>query len=550
MGTIVYKYGCLAPREGLDRVLSEMRDAHRYHNDLIAIERGRRAALREHCEAPVSILAEAQRLDAEVQRVSGEIKNARKSTRSRSETQALRDELARLRVQKRDAVNAVRSARQRDPEIADAINAKAKELGKAAYALYPALGSGTRCVVDEAMGLTMKMPLFDGLEPNNPRFKRWNGEGIIGVQVNQKGEAGTGFIGSEIASNGWAELAVTHSAKRADFGFWRMRIGKNDHQTLVEWPVKIHRPIPPGAVVRRATVSLRREGPREVWSVSITLQLPDQVEDRRPAVAGLDVGWRQMGEEIRVAVWSGDDGSTGEIRIPNAVLGGLAKAAEIRAVRDKALDAMRTALTDRVPACAHWKSPERFAALSRQHPEWEDLRAWAYHDRHLWSWESGQRRKSLNRRKDLYRCAAKALGAQYGTIVLERFDLRDVARKEASDVEKARSNRHASAVSELRQALDQAAHVVTVDGADTTRTCRQCGLVSERDAMSDVIITCECGASWDQDYTAAMTIRERWSGVEVQAPDKEGKRERIARLRAEKQERETTARNEADKAAE
>lgn len=555
--TMVYRYGLRWPSNADDEraVYDEMIAGHRYHNDLIAIERGRRAAMRLHCEAPPELTEAARQADADVARLASEIKHTRAQSRTRSDTQAMRDALALARLEKKRAVDAVRAARQRDPAKADEINLRARELAKHAYALYPDLGSGTRAVVDEAVNLTVqKMALFDGLEPNDPRFCRWAGEGTIGVQVNQKGDGGEGYAGDEIRSNDWAALVPVSDTKRATYGEWRMRIGKGEAQRLVAWPVKIHRPLPAGSVVRRATVSLRKIGPRRVWSVSITVRVPQEEQTRRSGVVGIDVGWRQIGDEIRVAYWAGDDGASGELRIPAALIGGLRKADELRGVRDENLDRMRAALVDRWPACARWKSPERFVRLSRQHPEWEDLAAWRYHDQHLWAWESSQRAKSLGRRRDLYRCFARMLADRYGTVVLERFDLRRVAKRgvveAAAENETARGNRQLAAVSELRGAIENAAHVVLVDGADTTRTCRACGLVTERDSAGDVTIVCECGAVWDQDEAAAHTIRERWDGDEKEAEQKETKQARIARLKAEKMLRQGTARNAAATAAE
>ena len=43
---VVYRYGLHAPHECADTVHEQMRLAHRFYNTLVAIERGRRAAVR------------------------------------------------------------------------------------------------------------------------------------------------------------------------------------------------------------------------------------------------------------------------------------------------------------------------------------------------------------------------------------------------------------------------------------------------------------------------------------------------------------------------
>lgn len=47
MGTLVYRYGLLAPTVGADKVRAVLDTAHRFANTRVEIERGRRAALRE-----------------------------------------------------------------------------------------------------------------------------------------------------------------------------------------------------------------------------------------------------------------------------------------------------------------------------------------------------------------------------------------------------------------------------------------------------------------------------------------------------------------------
>ena len=42
----VYQFGLLPPTDGADQVRAQLRAAHEYRNDLVAIERGRRTALR------------------------------------------------------------------------------------------------------------------------------------------------------------------------------------------------------------------------------------------------------------------------------------------------------------------------------------------------------------------------------------------------------------------------------------------------------------------------------------------------------------------------
>jgi len=93
-----YVYGLPGdPIQGAPIVDQQIGGAHRYRNQLVEIERDRRAAAREVLGQHANTAGDEQRLveiDAAAREAAQEIKLARSSTRSRSEGAALR---ARLR---------------------------------------------------------------------------------------------------------------------------------------------------------------------------------------------------------------------------------------------------------------------------------------------------------------------------------------------------------------------------------------------------------------------------------------------------------------------
>ena len=315
----------------------------------------------------------------------------------------------------------------------------------------------------------------------------------------------------------------------------------------------MHRPLPAGAVVRRAAVHVRRIGPREEWSVEITVSmLPVERANLGAGAVAIDLGWRQLGDydamtdEVRVGVWLGEDGERGEVRLPSAVISGIRKAEDLRSIRDKAFDAARGALAAwltsgivlplwLVAASTHlpqWKSAARLAALCRRWAAnrvegdaeaFGALEAWRYHDHHLWSWECSQRTGALRRRREVYRVAAAHLASRYSTLVLEKFDLRKpgfaarVPAESPEENETARSNRQLCAPSELRLVASNAfrgrgGSVEDVLAQDTTRKCHVagCGLVEQWDQASEIRHRCAHGHEWDQDANAAANILARW----------------------------------------
>jgi hypothetical protein len=240
-----------------------------------------------------------------------------------------------------------------------------------------------------------------------------------------------------------------------------------------------------------------------------------------------------------------------------------------------------------------WRSEARLVAL---YSRWSGSRfegdeqpyyalaSWRARARHEWAVESCARDQALRRRRERYRVWAAQLASKYNTIVIEKFDKREVAVIPAPDVQveqnaeqaardkAARSNRFLAATSELCDCLVTAARsrgctVIAVPCEDTTRTCPVCGLVESRDAAAAIELTCECGASWDQDVDGAPAVllaraRERPGDTKILVGAREDEKknengqkpesqwQRVRRMRAEKEARMGTAREAAPEGAE
>jgi Putative transposase DNA-binding domain len=145
------------------------------------------------------------------------------------------------------------------------------------------------------------------------------------------------------------------------------------------------------------------------------------------------------------------------------------------------------------------------------------LEAWRYHDWHLWIWQESMRKKSLRRRKSLFRNEAARLAALYGEVVLHKLDLRDFQRRqrieaETAENETARSNRHTVAVAELRDCLvhgfkSRGGSDAAVPSENITQTCSLCGMEEPFEAASQIMHVCShCGERWDQDVNACRNI--------------------------------------------
>lgn len=478
-------------------------------------------------------------------------------------------------------------------------------------------------------------PLYVGVEPNDPSFVRWNGEGTVSVQFQggvsvaelRSGEDTRAQLidpapaaATDTPPSGWGSSRYTDAERLArwqhmlkhgrppkPYHMLRLRVASDGRAPVwAAWPIILHRPLPDflavrfpeawdrararevvdrfglrivaerdgevvvategggaatlaralvdaGAVsadprttaVKWAAVRLKKIGPREEWSVTFTLDVPERRERCGEGAVAVDLGWRRMGGgSLRVATTEDEAGTVRELRLDADLVRGLGKASEIRSIRDMHFDTARAwlhVILDDLPAIpewlqeatktmALWKAQGRLASVAIR---WrgarfegdtaaiEALEAWRIKDKHLWCWETSQRTGALRRRKDLYRVFAAGLARAYRTVVLEDFDLRAFARRPAAEEteterdENARAQRHLAATSELRLALVQAfvgrgGEEAREPATDTTRKCSECGVVEIFDAGAELRHTCRNGHAWDQDENACRNLLKRW----------------------------------------
>lgn len=479
----------------------------------------------------------------------------------------------------------------------DAISLRAAGLRRAAREIC-GLFFGTSGLIEAADEASRKkMPTYDGVEPNDPHFVRWDGEGAVGVQsltmpvAAAHGDSNDIRIerrtfeytrikreparmhehadGSRTLDGGRVVRGPDGRPIREAFTVERQvlcfRVGTIGRRTPIMAAFELppgQRPLPEGGVIKRASVHVRKIGLREEWYATITVNV-SACSRPRPVghgVVAVDVGWRMIGDEIRVAAWRGDDGAEGELRLDARAIARIRYPGQLRSTRDKNFDAMRAALSEWLKnndlpewlkksarSIALWKAPAAMARLVKQWasnrfagdedifgrlPTREEIArgergpglvGWEAQDRHLWQWESDQRTSALRHRREIYRVFAAQMVGRYERVIVEDFDKRTVARRPAEnsteDVnETSRSNRFIVATSELCGALANAfgkARTIKLDPKDSTRTCNVCGLVEDVDAASDVVIVCSgCGSARDQDASAAEVLLRTWQDRE------------------------------------
>lgn len=677
--TIVYRYGLRPPVENAELVDQIMLAGHRFRNELTRVSWDTRALLRQ-VEAPKSgdvpaLAEEVEAAKAEVERLLAIIRKARgikdrKARKARDRTPEIEAAAALRAARERRklaqaALSAARHAARKTPEVAAAWKAAQLEQNARTRAAWGASGLASsgpivggwgtlQLVQDAAIAASASMPLYRDAEPCDPKFKRWNREGAVGVQLHQKGEEKAGLRVDEVMSRegdaaNWLYVARVRSgsgaatpprtpavavararnaaARAAAIERRGMHLRQRDQHlamrvasegrepVMARWPIKMHRPLPSGAIVKRAAIYRRMIGPREEWSCAITLDVPPRTISAARGTVAVELGWHDSREArggIRVARWIDDEGNGGQLVLDAGSRGAanevgvgtrsaICKADEIRSGRDRDFDRARAelvadlrrlgvpgwmrALTVRrgvdtpseAQALAHvakWKSAARLAALAlrwRQNRFGGDgeafarLEAWRYHDRHLWAWESSQRKGSARRRRDDYRRAAASLADRYARVVFADVAFSEMSRRPDADgdphIAAVAKNQKDAAPGELRLAVQQAvaargglfekiplsylvplAHGLEDDDCrpadlgnggrgkkvDRGARCPACGGRAAK-IVTDHLLDCRCGYQEDLDVAACLVLLDA-AGVDVRAIlNKQGKWSRWAK---------------------
>ena len=448
----VYRYGCLPPIEGVDVVRAQLRAAHDYRNDLVAIERGRRAALRAIDDTP------------EVRDAIDRVKGAAKKDRPA-------------------AVTLLRTARKAAREVASEdlsrIQALDESIRRDARALTPCYW-GTYLSIEAAHQQARSAPLYgnDAITPSDPAFVRWRMPmpGQVGIQI----QATRPLTTAEALRGQDTRVRLVMSGPV--YGVLWLRVGSEGRDPVwAHVPIKLHRAVPDAATWKWVRVSVRPRGTREVWTCEIT------VDDPSPPARSLDGGldesiaiewdWTQLDDgSVRVASWADSRGRTGEERLPARIVSGIRKAEGLHAIRDLVADDVRSRVARELRECGEvlppWLVHAREALAMRGAAKvsiawmrdlvhrwrrercdvarraYERLDDWWIRDAHLYDYETGARRNALGWRRDVYRCLARRWGGEYRTVLLSDQDL----SREARFGEEA-SVRQLASVHELRDAV-------------------------------------------------------------------------------------------------
>lgn len=558
-----FAYGAAEPIEGLKAFEEQLRLAHQYRNKLVEIELERRRRVREllaQHQDPTLAEQEAQLADR-LEALRAQIKAARKAVRGKAAagTADLEKEARAVRAELREVRSRLREERRRvahDPVVKveiHAIDQWAREAAKQARAEFSARGLywATYLTVEKAAERARR-------GKQDPRFRRYTGEGSVAVQI-QGGMPWEELFGGRdtriqvepVPPEAWREKGRRRRARMCRT-VARLRIGTNPDRTP-RWlvvPFWMHRPMPAGARVKWVFLQRRRQGLRWRYTLLFTVELPSEqiLEPAPPIACGIDIGWRLTQHGLRVAYLVGEDGHEEEVILPRSWLDAMQKVDRLRSIQDVQFNEMRDALaawlkdreipdwlrqeTETLP---QWRAASRLARLAELWSErrfegdeaiFQRLWAWRRQYRHLYEWMSELRANLLGHRREIFRVFAARVAKRYRFACVEEMDLREVAMlgeaESPTDVPAPpRYYRAVAAPSVLRQCLASAlrkrgGQLVQVDPGYSTQECHACGHINRFDASAQLFHRCDkCGALWDQDRNAALNLLRRGSGAKV-----------------------------------
>lgn len=551
MSVRVYTYGLpMGPTENGDLVREQMRLAHRYRNDLIAVERGRRAAVR----AIIAEVGDIAEIDAEIAEASKELESIRAETRAARATERsrrassprsprakeLREHLRELRAHRKRVQAMIKGDAEVQAKIAE-VNQRALDLSKALRAKCGVYW-GTYLLVEAAVDAARRGKM-------DPKFQRWDGQGRIGVQIQGGMPAVSVMDGTDtrlrigrVDDRAWTARS-RGERRRLSRTTLQMRVGSDGRDPIwATFPMIMHRPLPKDGIIKMADVSVKRIGTRERWELHVTVDAPsldgpERQGDRRAAV---HFGWRSRPDGVRVAYLVDSDGASEEIVVPTEIIARLEHADSLRSIRDRELNAIKAALPKLMPDdVPEWmraelrripllRSPAKLTSIVyRWSREWFEgdseaftaAEEWRRQDRHLYQWEMSEREKTRLRRRDLYRNIAARLAREYDEIVVDGTDFSSLARTPEPEDDRDRMseavqyNRAAASPGELRLAITQAAQkrgtriVTPPKGLRFSVTCFICGGSCSDVGPDAVTFICESsGEVVDRDENASRNL--------------------------------------------
>lgn len=460
--------------KGLNVVADQLRHARVFYNDLVTIENGRRDAYRTARSRYVPGFAKAeselQAIEEAIETKRSLLLSARAMARANVRDDAVEREIVDLVSRRKMAASALKPLREAAKAVPE-LEAESKRISALAYAL------AKNARAHNGAFWTTQGRVSDAIKQAS-KASRW--------RVKYRRSAETGTVGGQILKfrgvyldtnkvfsewSNWLQIEPlpadtwdTRSGRRHAWTTGRIRIQSVGQAPVwAELRIKLHRPLPPGCVIKNAWLKVSRVGRRFEHHLQMTIEGKALV---RPASigpsAGVAVGWeRQHSGDVHVATLVREDGHVEHLSVPAVIVDRLDYCETLQGHSDVHFEAAKAALSTAIdcgdapgwvaeecPTLRQWRRHARLHWVAnrlcretlgervgqlwtkwRRHRLGESLDlfatlaetadvmglketealafyllTWQRKDDHLGKWIASQRRRTEGRRDDLFRC--------------------------------------------------------------------------------------------------------------------------------------------------
>ena len=557
--TRVYKYGLRVPHYFDTNHLAELERMNALWNKLVEIDRDRERQFKELCARTFPEYAKAvatiDALQEPINDVYDRIRAERVKFKSIHVSEDLASEKERLLERRRAAYEVCKAIHKKLPkELAQPINETAKANAKLARQQSGCFWGNYNAVI-QSFEVAKSKAIKDGARL---QFKRFEGEGrfvnqIIGGMTPEQLLAGSHSqvkLGPVIGQN--------RNGEKRDLTFTAFtgRDAEGKHtRTEITCKMAYHRPFPAGSVIKAVEVVRKRLNGtnRFKWHACFTVSIEEEKKNHpSTAVVGINLGWRQIGSQLRVAMAVNSKGKKTELLLPAKLVKKFETAEALESeCATKAVEKMHW-LRQLYHECGDqfgqdWKdaatsvlkspkpSMERLEVLSERFLEIDDKDAatefntWLHEHRKAVASYIGCRRNAVKWREEIYRCWAAKIAKENYLLSVTDTPLAKMSRTKGGDglavenalPESARRNRVIAGVYTLKEWLEKQAKkqggMMEVIKGKVTQSCCQCLELHEKPINGNQYYTCvHCGAENDVDINAATNCRNLASGEVVE----------------------------------
>lgn len=403
--TRVWKFGALPPTTGAADVEDQVHRGRRYYNDLVALERTRRAAfdVARGMYAPelLALQAQTEDIQRQIDEVYAEIRAERQaiwrdtgakslavSPEAATRLESLKDRIKVLYAEGAEARHvfslrlkgaretykarvdeAVKASGKSDPHSKSRINSQVFQQLLADPEIDPAwkhitsldvyaqevardikrragLASGTSSILNEAFRRAKE----DTQHPFLQFKSAIDSKGCVAVQVTSAAgkpaptvrDAMSGAIPNfELVAQ-----APTPGKKGKPGRNYVARINcAPGRAPKAEFPILLHRMPPPDAVIKWAKIIVKKCGERSIFELQLTLEHPSFAEPKRPEGTAeaqhIRLGWKRQMQSGRLAGVRVAAWGSGEVTLPVRILDSVGSSRYMLAVADQLLFGQR-----------------------------------------------------------------------------------------------------------------------------------------------------------------------------------------------------------------